>query len=243
MIGAEGNTMDNRRTGGFSVPRTACAIALASSLVGLGLACVDPKGDYDDYVERTNGIRGVQADTGVTVFETGEVDIDAGKATYFWSCLPQLFSGQPETSILLYSEVDISGGKLTFTNYPLKETATKFLKSQTVGVPHSATGVTIAADNSFSATIGTATIPGNSQRITDNDLELQNVVFLGKILTTERWCAELNGNVTKPTPNNLMGTGDYCVIVKLNEGDDLPKFSDSTGKQYVGFAGSDYHCP
>jgi hypothetical protein len=235
--------MNIRRTGGLTVPRALGAIALASSLLGFGFACVDPKGDYDDYLERTNGIRGVQPETSVTEFETGEVDIDAGKATYFWSCLPGLFSGAPETSILLYSEANVSGGKVDFTNFPLKDTATKFLKSETVGASHGAMGVPLSGTNTFSAVIGTATIPGNSQRITDNDLTLEGVVFEGRILTTDRWCAELNGKVTKPTPNELKDPGDFCVIVKLNEGDDLPTFTDSSGKKFVGFAASEYHCP
>jgi hypothetical protein len=246
-MASKGNKMNFRRTGGLSVFRVGGAVVLASSLVGLVFACVDPKGDYEDYLERTNGIRGVQPDTGqveTEPFEAGEVDIDAGKGTYFVSCLPNVFSSSPETSMLMYSEVNISGGKLDFQHFPLKDTATKFAKSETVGTPHGITGVTINADNTYSAKIGGAIIiPGNSQRITDNDLELQNVSFEGRILSTDRWCAELNGNVTKPTPQNLTAAGDFCVIVKMNEGADLPKFTDSSGKEHIGFAGTEYHCP
>lgn len=237
--------MNTRRTGGLSVLRAVGAVVLALSCVGVGFACVDPQGDYDDYIERTNTMRGGgNAPVDATPFETGDVDVDAGKATYFVSCLPQAFSGAPEVSILMYMEANISAGKLDFQHFPLKDNATKFAKSETIGAPHGATGVALNADNTYTAPVpGPVIIPGKSQRITDNDLELQNIAFLGRILSNDRWCAELNANVTKPTPQNLQGTGDYCVMVKMNEGDDLPKFSDSSGKQYIGFAASEYHCP
>lgn len=248
MTGSRGTKMTVRRTGGLSVPRarySIAAIALASSLIALGLACVDPKGDYDTYIERTNGVRGVRPDTGpVTEFETGDVDINAGEATYFVSCLPQVFAGSPETSILLYSVVNTTAGKFDFTNYPMKDNATTFLKSETFGdATHGATSVAINSDNTFSVALpGIINIPGKSQRITDNDLQLSNVVFVGKILSTERWCAELNGAVVKP-PTDITPPGDFCIYVKLKEGDPLPTFTDTAGKTHVGFASSEYHCP
>jgi hypothetical protein len=242
VIGSEGNKMKIRRTGGLSVLRTGGAIALVATLIGVGFACVDPKGDYDNYLERTNTMRGSGA-VDATPFEVGDVDVNAGNATYFVSCLPAVFISVPETSMLMYMEANVSGGKVSFQNYPLKDSATKFAKSETIGAPHGVTDITMNADNTFTANIGTVLIPGKSQRITDSDLEIVNVAYETRILSNDRMCAELQGTVTKPTPSDLMKPGDFCVIVRMNEGDDLPKFTDSTGKEYVGFAASEYHCP
>src|SRR5687767_12743963 len=133
--------MINRRTGGYTVLRVSVAMALASSFATLAFACVDPKGDFESYIERTNTMRGVVPDAGpvdAPVIEVGDADLDAGTATYFTTCLPGVFAGAPELSLLFYSEITLSGGKISITNTPLREDAQKLLKAQTIGTPHSA---------------------------------------------------------------------------------------------------------
>lgn len=235
-----------RRTGGHSVLRVAAATTLALSFGGLAFACVDPKGDFESYVERTNTMRGVTPDTGVLdapAFEVGDADLDAGTSTYFTSCLPQVFSGSPELSFIFLTELTLSGGKLKQTNYPLKQDATKLSKSQTVGTPHSSNEATLGADNSFTATVGAVGIPGNSQRVGDSDIVMADVVYTGKVLGKERVCSELNGRATAPSSQDFNGMGDFCISVLLPEGADLPTFKDAADKMSVGFAAAEYHCP
>lgn len=235
-----------RRTGGISVLRVAAAAVLASSLGALAFACVDPKGDFESYIERTNTMRGVNPDTGTVdapVFEVGDADLDAGKTTYFTSCLPGVFLSSPELSFIFLTEVNLAGGKLTMTNYPLKQDATKLSKSETVGTPHSSMESTIAADNTFTATVGPLTIPGTSQRIGDSDIAMVDIVYRGKILGKERICSELDGRSTAPTTQDFNMPGDFCISVLLDEGASLPTFKDASGKDAVGFAAAEYHCP
>jgi hypothetical protein len=227
--------MINRSTGGLSVLMTM-----------LAFACVDPKGDFESYIERTNTMRGVVPDTGAVdapAIEVGDADLDAGKATYFTSCLPAVFSGTPEISFIFLTELTLAGGKVTMTNYPLKEDATTLSKSETLGSPHSSMEATIAMDNTFTATVGPVNIPGKSQRIGDSELVLADVVYLGKILGKERICAEMNGRSTAPISQDFNGTGDFCISVLLPEGSPLPTLKDAAGKDVAGFTLPEYHCP
>lgn len=238
--------MTVRRTGGTSVLRCAGAIALACALAALAFACVDPKGDFESYIERTNTMRGVTPDTGTVdapAIEVGDADLDAGKSTYFTSCLPGVFSAQPELSFLFLTEMTLAGGKVTMTNYPLKEDATKLAKSETLGTPHSTKEATIGADNTFTATVGSLTIPGKSQRVGDSDIVMEDIVYLGRILGKERVCSELNGRSTAPTAQDFNGPGDICISVLMDEGATLPTFKNASGMDAVGFAGAEYHCP
>jgi hypothetical protein len=238
--------MTIRRTGGNTVLRATAAVTLASSLALVAFACVDPKGDFESYIERTNTIRGVTPDTGAVdapTFEVGDADLDAGKQTYFTTCLASAFSGAPELSFLFMTEFTFAGGKLGLTTWSLKEDATKLSKDQTLGTPHSASDVTINMDNTFKATIGGFTIPGKSQRLGDSDIVLVDVVYEGKILGKERICTELQGRATAPAAQDFNGPGDICISLLLPEGSDLPTFKDASGKQVAGLAGPEYHCP
>jgi hypothetical protein len=235
-----------RRTGGHTVLRVAAAATLALSFGALAFACVDPKGDFESYIERTNTMRGVTPDTGVAdapAFEVGDADLDAGTSLYFTSCIPQVFLGSPELSFIFLSEITLAGGKMKMTNYPLKQDATKLTKSQTVGTPHSSPEVPLGTDNTFKATIGGLTIPGNSQRVGDSDIVMADVVYTGKLLGKERICSELDGRATAPSSQDFSAPGDFCISVLLPEGADLPTFKDAADKMSVGFAAAEYHCP
>lgn len=230
----------------FLARRIVLVAALASATVTAALACVDPHGDYESYLDRTKDIRGVTPDTGasdVAPIEVGDADLDAGKQTYWGNCLPAIVAGSPQMSIMYYTEFTFSGGKVDVAIYPLKETATTLSKSETVGDPQIVNGVEIKSDNTFVATIGPVKIPGNSQRIGDSELVLTNVSYQGKILGKERICAELQGQVTAPLSASLEATGDYCVWQALPDGATLPTAKDPSGASFVGIANEQYHCP
>lgn len=225
--------------------RATAALMLASSLGTLAFACVDPKGDFESYIERTNTMRGVTPDGGAVdapVIEVGDADLDAGKQTYFTTCLPAAFSGSPELSFIFLSEYTIANGKISLTNYPLREDATKLMKAQTLGTPHSSMEATLGADNSFTATVGAVTIAGKSQRVGDSDIVMADVVYQGKILGKERICSELQGRATAPSTQDFNAPGDFCISILLPEGSDLPTFKDASGKDAVGIAGPEYRC-
>lgn len=238
--------MNQRRTGGITVLRWSAAVALVTSFACLGFACVDPKGDFESYIERTNDMRGVRPDTGTVdapAIEVGDADLDAGKATYFTSCLPAVFLGSPELSFIFLTEVTLSGGKIAITQFPLKEDATKLAKDQTLGTPHSAPESPLGAENTFTAVVGSLGIPGKSQRVGDSDISMVEIKYTGRVLGKERICSELDGRATAPTAQSFTDPGDFCISVLLPEGSDLPKFKDAAGKDAVGFAAAEYHCP
>lgn len=226
--------------------RVVLAAALATATITAALACVDPQGDFDSYLDRTKDIRGVTPDAGPTdvpPIEVGDADLDAGKQIYWGNCLPSIVAGSPQMSIMYYTELTFSGGKVDVAIHALKETATTLSKSETVGDPQIANGIEIKPDNTFVATMGGVKVPGNSQRIGDSELVLTNVSYQMKILGKERVCAELQGQVTAPLSASLDGTGDYCVWMAMDDGATLPTGKDPSGATFVGIANEQYHCP
>jgi hypothetical protein len=219
----------------------------------LGAGCADPKGAFESYVDRTNGVRGVVPDTGVSLEDTApatdsavdtppfDANVDV-TGNYFVSCLPTLLGGEASQSLLFYAEVTSAGGKLSFNSYPLSETATKFSKTETVGVPQVASMVPIAASGSWNVTLGTVKIPGNSQRIGDSDLVLENLSYKGHIVSADRLCAELDGQLVSPFAASFDEPGDICIFVRMAPDVDLPTaMSGST--TYVGYPAAEHHCP
>jgi hypothetical protein len=98
-------------------------------------------------------------------------------------------------------------------------------------------------NNTFVANMGNIRIPGNSQRIGDSELILSNIVYHGTVLGRERWCAELDGQLTAPLMESLAPPGDICIGIALTEGADLPTAMLSTGTTYIGYANEEHHCP
>lgn len=224
-----------------------CLATLVSAMATTAaFACVDPQGDFDAYLDKTNDIRGVTPDTGardVAPLEVGDADLDAGKTIYWGNCLPQIVTGAPQSSIMYYSEVTFSGGKADVTFYPLNEKATKLSKSEAVGTPQTATGIEIKPDNTFTAVMGDVKVPGNSQRIGDSELVLTNVSYQMVIQGKERLCAELQGSVTAPLSASLDMKGDICVWIQMADGATLPTAKDSSGGTFTGIPNEEYHCP
>ncbi|MGZ6094588.1 MAG: hypothetical protein ACXWUG_21305 [Polyangiales bacterium] len=237
--------MNRRRVGGNTA-------LFFFALVGSG--CADPKGDFDSYIDRTNGIRGVIPEGGIIEEDTGPVvdtaidtpPFDANvdvTGTFFMSCNATLLAGDASKTLLFYTEFTDSGGKLSFNVYPLSETATKFAKSETVGTPQVATMVPVnPMDGTWKTTIGTTVIPGSSQRISDNDLKLENLSYNGRIVSQDRLCAELDGQLVAPFVASFDGPGDICIFVRMAEGADLP-MSTQGATTYVGYKASEHHCP
>lgn len=205
-------------------------------------ACVDPKGDYKTYVDRTRDLRGAP------VVDSGEVEVgDADPAadfsgTFLASCLPAAAGGNASQSFLFYVETVVTdGATLDIEITPILETATTFAKSQTVGTPQVAKGIPIV-DGTWNAVIGDATVPGESQRIGPSPIVIRNYAYAGRTLSRDRLCAELSGEVISPIPIDFSPPGDPCIFVRLNEGDTLPTANEG-GTEFVGFTAAEHRCP
>lgn len=230
----------SRSTGGIAV-RSAISSLIALSFVA-PFACIDPKGDYETYVEKTEGQRGSRIED-VGVIEVGDADPSADfSGTFLASCLPLAFRDSPNNSFLFYVEMAVSGGTVNATITPLKETAATFSKSETVGTPQVKTGVPVT-DGRWSLDIGAAEIPGDSQRLGPSLIKLVNVVYQGRTLSKDRLCAELQGAATEPLAIAFNDPGDYCTFVRLEEGAALPKATLSDGTEFIGFSKDEHICP
>ena len=215
--------------------------------------------DFDDFVSRTNGARGATADTGV--LDTGPLpdgpgDLDV-TGTFLAACLPALIKDNPELALLFYVESKFTagasgGGTVDLTFTPMVDTApggmknggpTKMVKAQTSGAPFGAKGVAVAADGTFSANIGSFTVPGDAQRIGDSTLQLDAIVFQSRILSKDRICSELDGKLTAPLTQDLSPPGDFCIFKRLEDGADIPTITVGGKPPAAGFEGSEYHCP
>jgi hypothetical protein len=236
--------MQIRAKAGKTVRRVyaGATFALAMSTT-IGLACVDPKGDFQDYVDRTNGVRG--GDVGIAeAGDVGPVDLDAGTGTYLVSCLPALLGGDAAKSLLFYADVSLVGGKLDLTMLPLHQDATKFTKTTSQPPPHSVLGIQVSPDGKFTALAGSIQIQRDGQRISDNDWKLKDVTYQGQVLPGKAMCAELQGVMEAPIPGQSFNDpGDYCIFRPFVDGADLPKAKDAAGTEFIGFAASEFHCP
>ncbi len=230
----------SRSTGGIAA-RSAVTAVIALSFVA-PFACIDPKGDYEEYVDRTDGRRGSQIED-VGVIEVGDADPNADfSGNFLMSCLPLAFRDTPNWSFLFYAEMTVTGGALSATITQVKETATTFSKSETVGNAQVATGVPIA-DGKWTVDIGAVEVPGDSQRIGTSLIKLANVVYQGRTLSKDRLCAEMQGAAIEPLTQEFNDPGDYCIFVRLDEGAPLPKATLPDGTEYIGFSKEEHICP
>jgi hypothetical protein len=239
----------NRRRAGRNTALFFIALSIGPVFVA---ACADPKGEFDEYIDRTNNIRGVIPEGGVVTEDTGATDtaedvppFDANvdvSGTFFASCLPTLAGGNAAQSLLFYMEVTEVSHSLALNIYPLSKTATTFSKSETVGVPQVIPMAAVNADGTWKVTVGEVDIPGTSQRISDNDLTLVNVSYDARITSVDRMCAELSGKLTKPFESSIDGPGDICIFNRMAEGTMLPVVTQGA-KSWIGYSAADHHCP
>jgi len=219
-------------------------LASLSALAG----CANPKAEYDDFVERTNTIRGgdsAVADTTPPDVTASDLDITG---TWLGACLPNNIASNPEVALLFMVEAKFTaeasgGGKVDITMTPMKDTATKMDKSETSGASFGKTGIPVATNGQFTLDVGDITIPGDAQRIGASTLKLTGIVFKNQISAKDKYCAEIDGKLVSPFEIDLGPPGDYCVFKPVALGGALPTFKLSDGTTPVGFEGTEYHCP
>jgi hypothetical protein len=229
----------------FLALRSAFLVIAPAMLACAAAGCVNPHDDFDKWIDNTNGKRGVVAvdAAGVdTLVEDTGPNIADVNGTFLVSCLPTLAGGAAELSILFYGEITLTGDQVSVVLSPLLETATKMSKSQVTGTPLTAPPAAVVGLRTFELKYGAGTVPGNSQRIGDSNLVFTNFALQSKIQNKDRLCAELQGELTSPFPQDFNGVGDYCVFVRLADGVDLPTATNGT-KTWVGFTAAEHNCP
>ena len=233
-----------------SLPRTAglrrVGLAVGSAVALLSMAamgaCANPRGEYEDYLDRTTTLRG--SDVGVSDVVL-EVDPSADfSGSYLVGCLPVLVGGDPSLQFMFYIDLkaDLAAGTVDFASTALKEDATIFDKAHTTGDPLTKKAIPVTKGQ-FTATFADASIPGNAQRIGDSNLILKDYSLAMTVTGKDSLCAELAGKIISPLEVDFAPPGDFCIFRRWKEGDAIPKNKGSDGKEFIGFPAADFHCP
>jgi hypothetical protein len=222
--------MTNRGCASWSAP----LLALAVSVV----ACVDPKSDYNDYVNRTADAHTpppIIVDSGA---ETGPLYApDAGFTTntLFMSCLTGNAQGDPtkassSVATVTYVPKSGGGGTITFGNQALI-TGSSSLKN-TTGMYNQAgpANAPVAPDGTATVTWQNTTIPADANPVTMMDLVFSSSTLALHVESETQICGNFSGNLIQPLQTLVTGP---CVFRLLPSANSAPPTLQL----------SDFHCP
>jgi hypothetical protein len=205
--------------------------------LALGVSgCVDPQGDYNDYIKRTDKYRSSS--------EAGVIDstapTNAIKATYYLACLPNLAFGDISKLFRFYAESEftpaVGGGKLTYHLTPMRirDDAGALLPAGTLTFKKEALGTLtvtdtpVATNGKFVANFMTAMVAATSNPISFRDITVANTTVTGIFQSAPDggpgdYCGGLSGNVTAPITQDLGAAADnVCLFKPMKDGDPLP---------------------
>jgi len=203
-----------------SIAVGACLVAGAALSA---IACVNPRDDYDDFVNRTNGVRGVSPSVASDAAPQEAAAIDGGftNAPFFVACLPHLVGGKLAKAFRFVGTLSYSptasgskAGKLDVSLTPLTVGSTDL--SATVGTPITASNVAVGPDGHFIVDFGMQTLKGAANPISTNDVVFQSISIVNAILLRSDYaCGDLNGHVTSPQDILLDEPDNYCIFEAL----------------------------
>lgn len=214
----------------------------AVSTIALLAACLpDPKGEYQDYLDRTsnepkpNG--GGQTDASIDT----KPPETAVEALYVGICVTSLAARDPNQALRFYTETKFTpdpaggGGKITMNVTPLRGwdpnsppsgapvTPAGVSKSETRGATITAADVPVAAGQGrFTANLGTINLAGEANSISGRDAVIEGAVLDGRFGSGDRFCSTLGGQLTKPYGFTFDPAQNTCLFVKAKEGDKIP---------------------
>jgi hypothetical protein len=209
-------------------------VALGACAAGAG--CVDPDGDYESFRADTETSRGAKPALPGAGGAAGAGGSSAGgssaggssaggagggagvaltSGTFTSFCLSTLAGGDPTKALVFKTELEASGSKVSIGLTPLKAKSMSF--ADVVGAKTTKDG-TLNADGTFSINFGNVAIPGVANPISGSDIEVGNTTFKARVLSNDRLCAELDGQLVKPFNYSLDPPGDVCIILRAPEG-------------------------
>ena len=206
-----------------TIARSVFAGAVAIATVGaLSSACVNPRDDYDDFLRRTEGVRGVATQPAVdaAVQEASAIDGGFTAAPFFVACLPRLVGGKLAKALrfagtISYAPSSASGkaGKIDVDITPLAVGATDL--SAVVGSHIPSLGNVVSNDGAFTADMGKPTVLSAANPISTNDIVFADVFLKAILLRDDFMCAELDGDIVLPEQLDLNDPGDFCVFLRV----------------------------
>ncbi len=207
-----------------TVARSAFAVAVVGATLGVvSSACVNPRDDYDDFLRRTGGVRGVATQPAVdaAVQEAAAIDGGFSGASFSVACLPRLVGGKllkalRFAAIVSYTPTSTSNkaGTIDIDLTPIVVGATEL--SSVVGEHIPSVGTTVVnPDGSFTADMGKPKVLSPANPISTNDIVFADVFVKGILLRDDYMCAELDGDILLPTALDLNDPGDFCVFKRV----------------------------
>lgn len=217
------------------IVRTALAAATVAMLLA---ACIPtPSDDYQDYLQKTETQRGGPiVDSGPP--PDGSIPDGGASGNYLIWCLPRLALGDLVKSLRFRAELtftgNAAGGKIDAKLYPLLKTATDLSQISTAGAALDIKGATVKADTSFSMVFDPSiVVAGDANPFSGNNITIEGARLDGYLLSTESFCAELVGEVTKPISSSFADPGDICLYRRFDQpSGPLPPLKVE-----------DFHCP
>ena len=211
-----------------------CVGFLGTVLVVGGAACIpDPKGEYEDWQERTANL-GPSTDipTDAAALDTKPPET-VTEALYVGICTTALASSDPAQALRFYAKSKYTpdgagGGKLNL--------ALKFLvgwqngdyitpdavsQANTRGNEIIVNDVAIAGGGRFTAQLGEIGIPADANTISGREAKVRDTVLDGKFGTGE-FCSTLGGHLFVPYDYDFVPKDNICLWVEVKEGDPVP---------------------
>jgi hypothetical protein len=201
----------------------------------LACACVSPADQFDDYLDRTNGIRGGGGSDAGLVIEASLPD-GGFSGLYAMYCLPQLTT-DPNKAFRFAVTVGFvpsasGGGTLTTSFLPIDKTATT--AAQTVGAPIVPLAPTpVDAQAHFDIDVGGITLPAQADALVSTDAVFDTLHFIGVLTNETAFCGGLDGHIASPLPATLTADKNPCLFRPLADVNAPLPF----------LPGSAYHCP
>jgi hypothetical protein len=200
------------------------AIGPGVLLAQLGAAgCIDPQSDYDAFVGRPVTQREASVvDVMLTQCEDLLQQEPSGKYVMWCrpSQIPVPFAVVVDEKI---SATDGAAPKLEMTVTSLRSMAASV--TDTVGPSTMLKETTLNSDCTYTNNVGTLTLAAEANSLM-RDLMALDVVLRGKLQSSQRQCAELDGHVDDPIKIDLSADGDICIFLRAPADGAVPMVGD-----------------
>ena len=203
-------------------------------LVAAAGACIpDPKGEYEDYQERTANLGPKDEPVGDAQALDTKPPETATEALYVGICTTALASKDPAQALRFYAKSKYTpdgagGGKL---NLGLKFlvgwqngdyiTPSKVADSETRGNEITAADLTVGEGGRFTANLGTMNLPADANSISGREAVINNTIIEGKFAAKE-FCATLGGHLVVPYEYDFVPKDNVCLFIEVKDGDPVP---------------------
>ena len=145
---------------------------------------------------------------------------------YFVSCLSVLAVGDRNKVLRFYAASSSTADTFTLDLTPLKKSATKVSKAQSVGAPQTTSSGLAADTGRFKVSFSGISVDASANPFSTGPLTIAPMTLEGD-KAAGRFCTKLDGAITAPLQQRLDPSADVCVFVPVNEGDPVPSVQAS----------------